>query len=144
MLFRSALRLVITLGEQEHAGCLAFHQACDAGTPADRARLAQIGPGLQFDDPINIQFTSGTTGFPKGATLSHHNILNNGFFVGEAIRLQPGERLCIPVPLYHCFGMVMGNLGCITHGATMVYPSEGFDPLAVLLQFGRASCRERV
>jgi fatty-acyl-CoA synthase len=127
-----ALRLVITLGEQEHAGCLAFHQACDAGTPADRERLAQIGSELQFDDPINIQFTSGTTGFPKGATLSHHNILNNGFFVGEAIRLQPGERLCIPVPLYHCFGMVMGNLGCITHGATMVYPSEGFDPLAVL------------
>jgi fatty-acyl-CoA synthase len=126
------LRLVITLGELEHAGCLAFHQACDAGTPADRARLAQIGAALQFDEPINIQFTSGTTGYPKGATLSHHNILNNGFFVGEAIRLAPGERLCIPVPLYHCFGMVMGNLGCITHAATMVYPSEGFDPLAVL------------
>jgi fatty-acyl-CoA synthase len=127
-----ALRLVITLGEQEHAGALAFHQACDAGTPADMERLAQIGPGLQFDDAVNIQFTSGTTGFPKGATLSHHNILNNGFFVAEAIRLAPGERLCIPVPLYHCFGMVMGNLGCVTHGATMVYPSEGFDPLAVL------------
>ena len=127
-----ALRWVITLGEQEHAGCLAFHQACDAGTAADRERLAGIGPTLQFDDPINIQFTSGTTGFPKGATLSHHNILNNGYFVAEAIRLAPGERLCIPVPLYHCFGMVMGNLGCITHGATMVYPSEGFDPLAVL------------
>ena len=127
-----ALRLVITLGEQDHAGCLAFHQACDAGTAADRERLAEIGSGLQFDDAINIQFTSGTTGFPKGATLSHHNILNNGFFVAEAIRLTPGDRLCIPVPLYHCFGMVMGNLGCITHGATMVYPSEGFDPLAVL------------
>jgi fatty-acyl-CoA synthase len=127
-----SLRLVITLGEVEHAGCLAFHQACDAGTAADRERLAQIGPSLQFDDPINIQFTSGTTGFPKGATLSHHNILNNGYFVGEAIRLAPGERLCIPVPLYHCFGMVMGNLGCLTHAATMVYPSEGFEPLAVL------------
>jgi fatty-acyl-CoA synthase len=127
-----ALRLVITLGEDEHAGCLAFHQACDAGTPADQARLAEIGAGLQFDDPINIQFTSGTTGFPKGATLSHHNILNNGYFVAEAIRLQAGERLCIPVPLYHCFGMVMGNLGCITHAATIVYPSEGFEPLAVL------------
>ena len=127
-----ALRLVITLGDADHAGCLAFHQALDAGTPADRQRLAEIGAGLQFDDPINIQFTSGTTGFPKGATLSHHNILNNGYFVAEAIRLQAGERLCIPVPLYHCFGMVMGNLGCITHAATMVYPSEGFDPLAVL------------
>ena len=134
------LRLVITLGEQDHAGCLAFHQAAEAGTAADRARLAQIGPTLQFDDAINIQFTSGTTGFPKGATLSHHNILNNGFFVGEAIRLAPGERLCIPVPLYHCFGMVMGNLGCITHGATMVYPSEGFDPLAVLETVEAEAC----
>jgi fatty-acyl-CoA synthase len=127
-----ALRLVITLGDQQHAGCLTFGEACDAGTPADVRRLAEIGPTLQFDDAINIQFTSGTTGFPKGATLSHHNILNNGFFVAEAIRLAPGDRLCIPVPLYHCFGMVMGNLGCLTHGATMVYPSEGFDPLAVL------------
>jgi len=127
-----ALRLVITLGAVEHEGCLAFHQARDAGAPADRERLAEISARLQFDEPINIQFTSGTTGFPKGATLSHHNILNNGYFVGEAICLAPGERLCIPVPLYHCFGMVMGNLGCITHGSAMVYPSEGFDPLAVL------------
>ncbi len=127
-----ALRLVITLGEEMHAGCLTFGEACDAGAPADAARLAKIGAGLQFDDPINIQFTSGTTGFPKGATLSHHNILNNGYFVGEAIRLRAGERICIPVPLYHCFGMVMGNLACITHAATMVYPSEGFDPLAAL------------
>ena len=134
------LRLVITLGDEEHAGCLAFHQACDAGTPADRERLAQIGPALQFDDAINIQFTSGTTGFPKGATLSHHNILNNGYFVAEAIRLAPGERLCIPVPLYHCFGMVMGNLGCVTHAATMVYPSEGFDPLAVLETLEAEGC----
>ncbi len=136
-----ALRLVITLGEQEHAGCVAFHQALDAGTPADVARLAEIGPSLQFDDAINIQFTSGTTGFPKGATLSHHNILNNGYFVAEAIRLQAGERLCIPVPLYHCFGMVMGNLGCITHGATIVYPSEGFDPLAVLEAVEAEGCQ---
>ena len=136
-----SLRLVITLGEIEHTGCLAFHQACDAGTAADRARLAEIGPSLQFDDPINIQFTSGTTGFPKGATLSHHNILNNGYFVAEAIRLAPGERLCIPVPLYHCFGMVMGNLGCITHAATMVYPSEGFDPLAVLQAVEAEACQ---
>jgi len=135
-----ALRLVITLGEVEHAGALAFHQACDAGTPADRARLAEIGAGLQFDDPINVQFTSGTTGFPKGATLSHHNILNNGYFVAEAIALKAGEKLCIPVPLYHCFGMVMGNLGCITHAATMVYPSEGFDPLAVLQTVEAEGC----
>jgi fatty-acyl-CoA synthase len=93
---------------------------------------ATLPRDLAAADPINIQFTSGTTGFPKGATLSHRNILNNGFFVGEQIGLSPDDRLCIPVPLYHCFGMVMGNLGCLTHGSTMVYPSEGFEPLAVL------------
>jgi fatty-acyl-CoA synthase len=134
------LRLVITLGEQDHPGCIAFHQACDAGTDADRRRLAEIGPTLQFDDPINIQFTSGTTGFPKGATLSHHNILNNGYFTCEAIRISLGDRLCIPVPLYHCFGMVMGNLGCVTHAATMVYPAEGFDPLATLEACQEEAC----
>jgi len=103
-----------------------------AGAPSHETALKTIGARLQFDDAINIQFTSGTTGFPKGGTLSHHNILNNGFFVGEQIGLGPGDRLCIPVPLYHCFGMVMGNLGAITHGATMVYPSEGFEARAVL------------
>ena len=87
---------------------------------------------LQFDDPINIQYTSGTTGFPKGATLSHHNILNNGFFVGEMIKYTEQDRVCIPVPFYHCFGMVMGNLGCTSHGACMVVPAEAFDPLATL------------
>jgi fatty-acyl-CoA synthase len=86
----------------------------------------------QFDDPINIQYTSGTTGRPKGATLSHHNILNNGYFVAELMRFTDKDRLVIPVPLYHCFGMVMGNLGCMTHGATMIYPSPVFDPQAVL------------
>ena len=94
-----------------------------------RKRIAELAPQLQFDEPINIQFTSGTTGFPKGATLSHHNILNNGFFIGEAMRLTPEDRLCIPVPLYHCFGMVLGNLAAVTHGACMVFPGEGFDPL---------------
>jgi len=126
------LKLVVTLGEEPHPGCLPFDEALAAGSDGERTRLVEIGATLQFDDPINIQFTSGTTGFPKGATLSHHNILNNGFFVGEAIGLQAGEKLCIPVPLYHCFGMVMGNLGCLTHAATMVYPAEAFDPLAVL------------
>jgi fatty-acyl-CoA synthase len=126
------LKLVISIGEDQHAGCLPFGQALAAGSKADHARLAEIGAGLQFDDPINIQFTSGTTGFPKGAALSHHNILNNGFFVGEAIALQPGEKLCAPVPLYHCFGMVMANLGCLTHAACVVYPAEAFEPLAVL------------
>ena len=87
---------------------------------------------LHPDDPINIQFTSGTTGFPKGATLTHRNLINNGRFAGAAMRLTGQDRLCIPVPLYHCFGMVLGNLACIAHGATMVYPGEGFDPLLVL------------
>jgi fatty-acyl-CoA synthase len=126
------LKLIITIGKDQHAGCLPFGQVLRAGGPAEAARLAELAGTLQFDDPINIQFTSGTTGFPKGATLSHHNILNNGYFVGEAIALSPGEKLCIPVPLYHCFGMVMGNLGCLTHAATMVYPAEAFDPLATL------------
>jgi fatty-acyl-CoA synthase len=101
-------------------------------TPYNVDQLKQITSTLKPEDAINIQFTSGTTGFPKGATLSHRNILNNGFFVGEQIVLTESDRLCIPVPLYHCFGMVMGNLGCITHGAAMIYPSEGFEPLAVL------------
>ena len=127
-----ALRWVIRLGETATAGMLNFGDLSRSATAASRAQLAAIGPTLHCDDAINIQFTSGTTGQPKGATLTHRNILNNGFFVGEAIRLTPQDRLCIPVPLYHCFGMVMGNLGCLTHGATMVYPSEAFDPLAVL------------
>jgi fatty-acyl-CoA synthase len=95
---------------------------------------------LQFDDPINIQYTSGTTGFPKGATLSHHNILNNGYFVGERCRYGEHDRVCIPVPLYHCFGMVLGNLACTTHGAAMVFPAESFDPLSVLQTVERERC----
>jgi fatty-acyl-CoA synthase len=91
-----------------------------------------ISSVLQFDDAINIQYTSGTTGFPKGATLTHHNILNNGYFVGEGVTYTEHDRVCIPVPLYHCFGMVMGNLGATTHGACMVYPAAAFDPAATL------------
>jgi fatty-acyl-CoA synthase len=94
--------------------------------------LAAIESSLQFDDAINIQYTSGTTGFPKGATLSHHNILNNGLFIGEALRLSERDRVCIPVPFYHCFGMVLGNLACTTHGSCMVIPGEGYEPLAVM------------
>jgi fatty-acyl-CoA synthase len=92
--------------------------------------LAEREAELQFDDPINIQYTSGTTGFPKGATLSHHNILNNGYFIGEYLNYSERDRVCIPVPFYHCFGMVLGNLACTSHGAAMVIPAEGFDPLA--------------
>ena len=126
------LRTVIHLGEDSRPGMMRFSDLADCGGSVERARLAELAQILQFDDPINIQFTSGTTGSPKGATLTHHNILNNGFFAGEMMRLQVGERLCIPVPLYHCFGMVLGNLAAITHGVTMVYPSESFDALAVL------------
>jgi fatty-acyl-CoA synthase len=127
-----SLRAVVRLGAGRTPGMLNFDEVAVAGGDAERAQLAALAGTLQFDDPINIQFTSGTTGFPKGATLTHRNILNNGFFVAEAIRLTHEDRLCIPVPLYHCFGMVMGNLGCVTHGATMVYPADVFDPLSVL------------
>jgi fatty-acyl-CoA synthase len=126
------LRLVITIGAAEVPGAVRFDAVYDRGGAAEHRRLAALAEELQFDDPINIQFTSGTTGFPKGATLTHHNILNNGYFLGEVMRFTERDRVCIPVPLYHCFGMVIGNLGCLTHGATMVYPSEGFDPLATL------------
>ncbi|MGC8476503.1 MAG: AMP-binding protein [Acetobacteraceae bacterium] len=132
------LRGVIQIGGPAAPGTLDF--AAVAGDAAARARLAAIAPRLQFDDPINIQFTSGTTGAPKGATLTHHNILNNGYFIGEAMRLTEQDRLCIPVPLYHCFGMVLGNLACTTHGAAMVYPGEGFDPLATLRTVAEERC----
>ena len=105
-------------------------RASSATVPLDELRARQTE--LQFDDPINIQYTSGTTGFPKGATLSHHNILNNGFFIGEGCRYDERDRVCIPVPFYHCFGMVLGNLACTTHGAAMVVPAPSFDPEATL------------
>ncbi len=134
------LEFVIRMGAERSPGMLGFDELLESPTRDELSALAELGEKLQFDDPINIQFTSGTTGHPKGATLSHHNILNNGFFVGEAIKLVPGDRLCIPVPLYHCFGMVMGNLGCLTHGATMVYPAEAFEPLAVLSALAEEKC----
>jgi fatty-acyl-CoA synthase len=126
------LEIVIRLGAETTPGMLNFDEVAKPATDEERKALAASGEKLQFDDPINIQFTSGTTGAPKGATLTHHNIVNNGFFIGEAMRLSPDDRLCIPVPYYHCFGMVLGNLACVTHGAAMVSPSEGFDPIATL------------
>jgi len=104
----------------------------EAGQNVSPDALAEREAQLQFDDPINIQYTSGTTGFPKGATLSHHNILNNGFFIGELLSYSERDRVCIPVPFYHCFGMVLGNLACTSHGACMVIPDEGYDPVTVL------------
>ncbi|MXZ79145.1 MAG: AMP-binding protein [Acidimicrobiia bacterium] len=110
------------------------------GAAVSSDRLVKRAAGLRPDDPINIQYTSGTTGFPKGATLSHRNILNNGFFVGEACGYTPADRVCIPVPFYHCFGMVLGNLACTTHGAAMVVPSAGFDAAAALRTCEQERC----
>ena len=126
------LRRVVIIGSEEWTG---LSQA--GGDPAVLAAAqAQLSP----DDPINIQYTSGTTGFPKGATLSHHNILNNGYFVGALCGYTAEDRVCIPVPFYHCFGMVMGNLACTSNGATMVIPAQGFDPLATLAAVAQERC----
>ncbi|WP_129672277.1 AMP-binding protein [Candidatus Chloroploca sp. Khr17] len=126
------LEMVVRLGDQPSPGMLTWADLLAAAEQVSPEALPIRQAEQQFDDPINIQYTSGTTGYPKGATLSHHNILNNGYFVAALMHLTEQDRLVIPVPLYHCFGMVMGNLGCLTHGATMIYPSEGFEPLAVL------------
>ena len=135
-----SLSLVIRLGEERTAGMLNFDALLGDASAAELAQLESVGARLQFDDPINIQFTSGTTGQPKGATLTHHNILNNGYFVGAAMQFSEADRLCIPVPLYHCFGMVLGNLVCITHGATMVYPDESFNAESVLETIDAERC----
>ncbi|SFT89623.1 AMP-binding protein [Halomonas saccharevitans] len=123
-----ALERVVCLdADRALPGMFSWQSMLDHADKVSAERLAEVQAGLQFDDPINIQYTSGTTGAPKGATLSHHNILNNGFFVARTMNLDETDRMVIPVPLYHCFGMVMGNLGCVTHGATMIYPGDGFE-----------------
>ncbi|MDT7653578.1 MAG: fatty-acyl-CoA synthase [Pseudonocardiales bacterium] len=129
-----ALRRVILIGTP------GWDELVAAGREGERAELARRQAELSPDDPINIQYTSGTTGFPKGATLSHHNILNNGYFVGRLCGYTSEDRVCIPVPFYHCFGMVMGNLGCTTNGATMVIPGQGFDPKATLSAVAQERC----
>src|SRR5947209_9049484 len=126
------LTTVIRLGSEKVPGMFTWDELMAMGEAVSDEQLNEQQREQEFDDPINIQYTSGTTGFPKGATLSHHNILNNGYFVARLQNFTSEDRLCIPVPLYHCFGMVMGNLGCGTHGAAMIYPAEGFDPLSVL------------
>jgi fatty-acyl-CoA synthase len=123
-----------------YLGTPGWDELAAAGAAADDGTLADRSATLAFDDPINIQYTSGTTGFPKGATLSHHNILNNGFFIGEGCRYTERDRVCIPVPFYHCFGMVLGNLACTTHGACIVIPAPGFDPALTLAAVQAEQC----
>ncbi len=135
-----ALRHVITIGDEIHAGCALFAAISGHADEDVRRRLERVAATIDAHAPVNIQFTSGTTGLPKGATLSHRNLINNGFFVGEATGIEPGSRVCIPVPLYHCFGMVMGNLGCLTHAATMVYPGESFESSATLAAIEAEKC----
>lgn len=123
-----SLRYVIKLEDDPSTGILNYKDLLVEPTAAELEALQEVGQELQFDDPINIQFTSGTTGSPKGTTLTHHNILNNGYFIGEKIKLSPADRVSIAVPLFHCFGMVIGNLACVTHGAAMIYHGPVFNP----------------
>ncbi|HLI87174.1 MAG TPA: AMP-binding protein [Ktedonobacteraceae bacterium] len=134
------LTTVVRMGSDKMPGMFSWDDLMNMGASISDEQLKEAQSQQEFDDPINIQYTSGTTGFPKGATLSHHNILNNGYFVVRLQNFTHRDKLCIAVPLYHCFGMVMGNLGCVSVGATMVYPSEGFDPLAVLQAVQEEKC----
>ena len=134
------LKAVIRLGEEETPGCYNFDDIPARAGAVEKQQLGNLAAVLQPDDAINIQFTSGTTGSPKGATLTHFNILNNGYFVGEAMNITEQDRVCIPVPFYHCFGMVLGNLNCITHGAAMVIPNDGFDPTLTLATVSAETC----
>ena len=126
------LKTIVSLASQKLPGMYSWADLINKSGSTTKEELASAQAALNFDEAINIQYTSGTTGFPKGATLSHHNILNNGHLVCSIMKFTHRDRLIIPVPLYHCFGMVMGNLGCIAHGATIIYASEGFEPEAVL------------
>jgi fatty-acyl-CoA synthase len=135
-----SLRLLVQMGGKTLNGAVAFVEVASAATEEARGRLRAMEAGVSCHDAVNIQFTSGTTGSPKGVTLSHHNILNNGYLVGRTLNLSPDDRICIPVPLYHCFGMVMGNLASLTSGAAMVYPGEGFDAGATLDVAARERC----
>jgi fatty-acyl-CoA synthase len=134
-----ALRIVVQIGGAA-PGTIAFESLYTMGGAEERAALVTLADRLQFDDPINIQFTSGTTGLPKGATLTHHNILNNGYFIGRTMHYTERDKVCIPVPMYHCFGMVIGSLACLTHGAAIVFPGEGFDPLVTLETVAAERC----
>jgi len=134
------LKTVIRLGEEKSPGMFNFGDVCDMGTQAESDRLAELATTLKATDAINIQFTSGTTGTPKGATLTHANILNNAYYGGQSMNLTAEDRICIPVPMYHCFGMVLGTLVCVSHGATMVLPGEVFEPVQTLTVAAAEKC----
>ena len=134
------LRYLITLSEEDTPGFLNYRDISAGVDAIAEQQLASINAGLQFDDPINIQFTSGTTGLPKATTLTHHNIVNNAYFSGERMQFSMADKLCIPVPMYHCFGMVLGTLTCVAHGATMVLPSAGYEPGAALQAIEAEKC----
>ena len=134
------LKAVIRMGPDKSPGMFNFDEVCGLGGPAQQLRLDAITRRLDPDDPINIQFTSGTTGAPKGATLTHYNILNNARFTVRTMAFDEADRLCIPVPLYHCFGMVLGTLGCVTAGSVMVIPGEAFEPLSTLEAVAAERC----
>ena len=134
------LTTVIRMGTDQTPGMYNFETVCQAGGEKEQQTLATLRVTLQPDDPINIQFTSGTTGRPKGATLTHCNILNNGSLCADGMNFTDQDRLCIPIPLYHCFGMVLGVLACVSHGATMVFPSEAFEPLKTLQAVEKEKC----
>ncbi|MCO4844097.1 AMP-binding protein [Planktomarina temperata] len=134
------LRRIVQIGSDPMAGAISFDEVMTRGNAAPKARLDGISAALKPGDAINIQFTSGTTGHPKGATLSHFNIINNAISTARTMQLTPDDALCIPVPLYHCFGMVLGNLAAASYGVKMVFPSEGFDPLATLKAVEAEGC----
>jgi fatty-acyl-CoA synthase len=148
------LRTAVMIRGEKQPGMYSWDEVMTMGEAVPDEVLRERQDSLDFDDPINIQYTSGTTGFPKGVVLTHHNILNNGYFIGECMKFTEKDRLCIPVPFYHCFGMVLSNMACVTHGATMVLPAEYFDPVSTmaaveserctaLLAFQRCSCGAR-
>lgn len=136
----NSLRWAIQVADDTAPGCLPFDVVAARATPADRAALAVVDAGIQFDAPVCIQFTSGTTGLPKGATLSHHNMVNNAAQLTGAMRLRTDDRLCVPVPMFHCFGYVVSTLVCALSGATMVFSGPAFDPLSVLRTVQDACC----
>ncbi|RPH55314.1 MAG: AMP-binding protein, partial [Acidobacteria bacterium] len=135
-----SLRALVYLGSHGHSGELNWEGLRELGDTVEPSRLRDREAALQFDDPANIQYTSGTTGAPKGATLSHHNILNNGFFVGERVRYTAADRICLPVPFYHCFGCVLGSLAALTHGSAVVLPAESFDAESCLRAVQEERC----